>query len=197
MAALGGVFTPAMGALSLGFFPRSQFAARLARNTVFDRAGNIFIAALIEFVGWIISQRAIFYLLPLFALLAAAAVLAIPASAIDDRKARGFALRGEADHPEGWWHFFTKHPSHLPAISGTMVTKPVRLPPGRAKFATKPLPIGSARAFMYWGPLENSSSVLMRFATPMAADLSPSHQPGGRVDVDPPSSRSKIIPPRN
>jgi MFS family permease len=121
MAALGGVFAPAMGALSLGLFPRSQFAGRLARNTVFDRAGNIFIAALIGFVGWIISQRAIFYLLPLLALLAAAAVLAIPASAIDDRKARGFALRGEANHPEGWWDFFTKHPP-LMILAGMLAT---------------------------------------------------------------------------
>jgi hypothetical protein len=38
--------------------------------------------------------------------------------------------------------------SHLPAIVGSIVgslkVKPVALPPGRAKLATKPLPIGSA-----------------------------------------------------
>ena len=35
--------------------------------------------------------------------------------------------------------------THLPAIVGSVVKlKPVTLPPGRAKFATKPRPIGSA-----------------------------------------------------
>jgi hypothetical protein len=34
--------------------------------------------------------------------------------------------------------------SHLPAIVGSVKMKPVTLPPGRAKLATKPLPIGSA-----------------------------------------------------
>src|SRR5215813_13428582 len=32
--------------------------------------------------------------------------------------------------------------SHLPAIVGSVKMKPVTLPPGRAKLATKPLPIG-------------------------------------------------------
>ena len=34
--------------------------------------------------------------------------------------------------------------SHLPAIVGSETLKPVTLPPGRAKLATKPLPTGSA-----------------------------------------------------
>src|SRR6516162_7792096 len=34
--------------------------------------------------------------------------------------------------------------SHLPAIVGSMLVKPVALPPGREKLATKPLPTGSA-----------------------------------------------------
>src|SRR5262249_44503759 len=34
--------------------------------------------------------------------------------------------------------------SHLLAIVGSVKMKPVTLPPGRAKLATKPLPIGSA-----------------------------------------------------
>ena len=34
--------------------------------------------------------------------------------------------------------------SHLPAIVGSILMKPVTLPPGRGKLATKPLPTGSA-----------------------------------------------------
>src|SRR5215470_18733235 len=34
--------------------------------------------------------------------------------------------------------------SHLPACVGSATAKPVALPPGRLKLATKPLPIGSA-----------------------------------------------------
>src|SRR6516164_9216227 len=34
--------------------------------------------------------------------------------------------------------------SHLAAIVGSIVTKPVMFPPGCGKLATKPLPIGSA-----------------------------------------------------
>ena len=33
---------------------------------------------------------------------------------------------------------------HLPAVVGSMMAKPVALPPGRAKLPTKPLPTGSA-----------------------------------------------------
>src|SRR5262252_1978719 len=36
--------------------------------------------------------------------------------------------------------------SHLPAIVGSILVKPVTLPPGREKLATKPLPTGSETA---------------------------------------------------
>jgi hypothetical protein len=35
------------------------------------------------------------------------------------------------------------NPIHLPAWVGSATAKPVALPPGRGKLATKPLPIGS------------------------------------------------------
>src|SRR2546423_31798 len=119
MAALGGVFAPTLAALSLGLFPRSQFAERLARNTVFDRTGNIFIVGLIGLVGWLVAQRAIFYLVPVFAVLSAVAVLSIPATAINDRKARGFTLRKESDRPQDWRGLLTRHPP-LIVLTGTL-----------------------------------------------------------------------------
>jgi MFS family permease len=89
MAILGGVFAPTVAAITLGLSGREALPARLGRNAAFDRAGNIFIAAFIGFVGIAFSQKAPFYLLPLFAALMTIAVLSIPACAIDNDKARG------------------------------------------------------------------------------------------------------------
>ena len=61
MAVLGGVFAPTMAALTLGLVPESAFLKRLARNTVWDRLGNLFIAAVSGLVGWIWLQRSILH----------------------------------------------------------------------------------------------------------------------------------------
>src|SRR5262249_4673708 len=50
--------------------------------------------------------------------------------------------------------------SHLPAIAGSIVTKPVTFPPGRGKLATKPLPIGSATSAKTMGMLRVSCSIV-------------------------------------
>ena len=47
MAVLGGVFAPTVAALTLGLVAERDFAPRLARNAVFDRLGNFFIAAVV------------------------------------------------------------------------------------------------------------------------------------------------------
>ncbi|MGB6699482.1 MAG: MFS transporter, partial [Methylocella sp.] len=77
MAVLGGVFAPAVAAITLGLCGREALPARLGRNAAFDRAGNVFIAAFIGIVGVAYSQKAPFYLAPLFAALTTIAVLSI------------------------------------------------------------------------------------------------------------------------
>jgi MFS family permease len=109
MAVLGGVFAPTVAALTLGLVAERDLAARLARNAVFDRIGNIFIAALVGVVGWWLSQRATFYLVPVFAVLSAWAVLSIPASAIDHERARGFIPEQQAERAERWWTLLFHH----------------------------------------------------------------------------------------
>ena len=109
MAVLGGVFAPTVAALTLGLVAELDFAARLARNAVFDRIGNLLIAALVGFVGWWSSQRATFYLVPLFAVLSAWAVLSIPADAIDHDRARGFRPQQLGEQPERWWRVLFDH----------------------------------------------------------------------------------------
>jgi MFS family permease len=91
MAVLGGIFAPAVAALTLGLVPERDLARRLARNAAWDRIGNITIAAVVGMIGWWFSQRATFYLVPLFALMTIAVLMSIPAAAIDHDRARGFA----------------------------------------------------------------------------------------------------------
>jgi MFS family permease len=104
MAVLGAVFAPTVAAITLGLVGRAELAERLGRNAAYDRAGNIFIGGLAGLVGWIFGQRAVFNLVPLFAVLTTLTVVAIPARAIDHQQARGLddnrARAGE--HPAGW-----------------------------------------------------------------------------------------------
>ena len=89
IALVGDVFGPAVSALTLGLFARGRLARRLGRNSAFDHAGNVAIAALAGLVGWLWSQRAVFLLVPVAALAGSLATLSIPAGAIDHERARG------------------------------------------------------------------------------------------------------------
>src|SRR6266851_4046415 len=88
MAIVGDVFGPAVAAVTLGLYARKQLARRIGRNSAFDHAGNVAIAVLAGAVGYVFSQRAVFLLVPIFAVLAGIAVLSIPAKAIDLDRAR-------------------------------------------------------------------------------------------------------------
>jgi MFS family permease len=80
MAIVGDVFGPAVAALTLGLYARKQLARRMGRNSAFDHAGNVAIAVLAGAVGYASSQRAVFLLVPVFAVLAGIAVLSIPSN---------------------------------------------------------------------------------------------------------------------
>ena len=101
MAVVGDVFGPAVAALTLGLYARKQLARRMGRNSAFDHAGNVAIAVVAGAVGYAFSQRAVFLLVPVFAVLAAIAVLSIPAKAIDYNRARDLdrARRGRKRPP--------------------------------------------------------------------------------------------------
>ncbi|MCQ8278531.1 MFS transporter [Acetobacteraceae bacterium KSS8] len=83
------VFAPAVTALTLGLTARRVLARRIGRNNAFDHAGNIVIALTVGAVGTMISERAVFLLVPIVGLLAILATLSIPAEAVDQRRARG------------------------------------------------------------------------------------------------------------
>ena len=99
MAVVGDVFGPAVAAVTLGLYARKHLARRLGRNSAFDHAGNVAVAALAGGIGYLFSQRAVFLVVPVCAVLAAAAMLSIPARAIDEDRARG--LEGASAQPEG------------------------------------------------------------------------------------------------
>jgi len=102
MAVAGDVFGPAVAALTLGLFARPLLARRMGRNSAFDHAGNVTIALVAGAVGYAFSQRAVFLLVPVFAILTAIAVLSIPAKAIDYNRARDLeAEPGAAESPTG------------------------------------------------------------------------------------------------
>jgi len=100
MAVAGDVFGPAVAALTLGLYAHKQLARRMGRNSAFDHAGNVAIALLAGAVGYAFSQRAVFLLVPVFAVLTAIAVLSIPAKAIDYNRARDLEPEtGAAESP--------------------------------------------------------------------------------------------------
>ncbi|HET6605667.1 MAG TPA: MFS transporter [Rhodopila sp.] len=107
IAVVGDVFGPAIAALTLGLYARAALPRRLGRNSAFDHAGNVAIAALAGGVGWLFSQQAVFLLVPVFAVLANGAALSIPAHAIDHRRARGGHEGGE---PVGMLTLFACRP---------------------------------------------------------------------------------------
>jgi MFS family permease len=90
MSVVGDVFVPAVAALTLGLYAPRFLPRRLGRNAAFDHGGNVAIALAAAGIGSLFSQRAVFLLAPLFAVLATAAALSIPHRAIDLDRARGY-----------------------------------------------------------------------------------------------------------
>jgi MFS family permease len=132
MAVVGDIFGPAVAALTLGLYRRTELARRMGRNSAWDHAGNVAIAAAAGLVGWAFSQRAVFLLVPVFAVLAAAATWSIPAGAIDHERARG-ADRRECVNDGG------RHPSGLSIV---LTCRPLLIYAGCAllfHFANAPL----------------------------------------------------------
>src|SRR5258708_39854606 len=111
MAIVGDVFGPAVAALTLGLYARKRLARRMGRNSAFDHAGNVAIAVVAGAIGYVFSQRAVFLLVPVFSLLAGAAVLSIPAAAIDNDRARDLDGGADADgKPGGFGVLFQSRP---------------------------------------------------------------------------------------
>lgn len=110
IAVVGDVFGPAVAALTLGLYARNQLARRMGRNSAYDHAGNVGIAVIAGAVGYVFSQRAVFLLVPIFAVLSAGAVLSIPAEAIDYDRARDAGAKTDRQNISGYSVLFKTRP---------------------------------------------------------------------------------------
>jgi MFS family permease len=110
LALAGDAFVPAVAALTLGLVSKDALARRLGRNSAYDHGGNIAIAVVAGVVGYAFSQRAVFLLVPVFAALTSAAVLAIPADAIDHDRARDLGSDGADGTAAGYGVLFQTRP---------------------------------------------------------------------------------------
>ena len=88
------VFIPAICAMSLGIVGSSAFDARQGRNQAFNSAGNVTAALLMGLVGYLISNRSIFFFVVALSIPTILVLLLIKPSEIDYDLARG-AKRGE------------------------------------------------------------------------------------------------------
>jgi MFS family permease len=106
IAVVGDVFGPAVAALTLGLYARNQLARRMGRNSAYDHAGNVGIAVIAGAVGYVFSQRAVFLLVPIFAVLSTFAVLSIPPDAIDYDRARDAGPKSDQRNVAGYGVLF-------------------------------------------------------------------------------------------
>jgi MFS family permease len=114
----GDAFAPAVAALTLGLVRKDALARRLGRNSAFDHGGNIAIALVAGGVGYLFSQRVVFLMVPLFAALTSAAVLMIPANAINHDRARDLGADGAGDGAAaGYGVLFRTRPLMIFAVS--------------------------------------------------------------------------------
>ncbi|MCC4585634.1 MFS transporter [Xanthomonas melonis] len=108
---------PALTGITLGLVHTRGFDHQLARNQVANHAGNMLAALLAGWLGWRYGFGAVFVLTAVFGALAVAAALAIPASAIDDRAARGLRQDEGRTMPGGWRVLLTCRPLALLALT--------------------------------------------------------------------------------
>src|SRR3954454_7736795 len=123
MAVLGAVFAPTVAAISLGLVGQHRLGARLGRKAAFGRLGNLAIAGIAGAVGTALSQRAVFYLVPVFAALTTIAVLSIPTHAIDHDRARGLDrsdLMTREKQPDGWRVLLSRRPLLVLALAAAL-----------------------------------------------------------------------------
>ena len=78
LAAIAGLLSPLVAALTLVVTPRRRLTGRMGRNSAFERAGNVAIAIGIGAIGWLLPDRAVFLLVPALCIVAAAALYSVP-----------------------------------------------------------------------------------------------------------------------
>jgi len=96
IGATSSVFVPAICAVSLGIVGRHLFDARQGRNQSFNSAGNVGAAVAMGLLGYLVSNRSIFFFVALCTLPTFLALRRISPDEIDYERARG-ARAGASD----------------------------------------------------------------------------------------------------
>jgi predicted MFS family arabinose efflux permease len=92
------LFGPAICAISLGVVGRAAFDTRQGRNQTFNSAGNVTAAVAMGLLGYLISNRSIFFFVIALALPTLSVLLLIQPSDIDYEIARGATNGDNPDH---------------------------------------------------------------------------------------------------
>ncbi len=112
VSAIGSIFGPAIGAISLGIVGHAQFARRTGRNEAFNHSGNAFAAAVAGGAAYVWGPTVVFFLVAAMAVASLISVLMLPAAAIDYDRARGLhdGAAGDIEQPSGFQVVLTCRP---------------------------------------------------------------------------------------
>jgi predicted MFS family arabinose efflux permease len=104
------VFIPAICAMSLGIVGRSAFDARQGRNQTFNSAGNVTAAVSMGLLGYLVSNRSIFFFVATLAVPTILVLLLIRPAEIDYELARGASDGETGGKAESVWALFQTVP---------------------------------------------------------------------------------------
>jgi MFS family permease len=101
LGAIGAILAPTVAAITLGMVMPQEFDRRFGRNQMFNSAGNVAAALLMGAIGYAISNRAIFFTVPLLAAPCLAALWAMNPQDIDYARSRGARDDNDKGQPSG------------------------------------------------------------------------------------------------
>jgi predicted MFS family arabinose efflux permease len=104
------VLMPAICAMSLGIVGRSAFGARQGRNQTFNSAGNVTAAVSMGLLGYLVSNRSIFFFVGTLAVPTILVLLLIRPAEIDYELARGASDKETGGKAESVWVLFKDRP---------------------------------------------------------------------------------------
>src|ERR1035441_3633235 len=114
------VFIPAICAMSLGIVGRAAFDTRQGRNQTFNSAGNVTAALSMGLLGYLVSNRSIFFFVVALAVPTIFVLLLIRPAEIDYEVARGANEGEKAGKAESVWVLFKDRPLVLFLVCAVM-----------------------------------------------------------------------------
>jgi predicted MFS family arabinose efflux permease len=114
------IFIPAICAMSLGIVGHAAFDTRQGRNQTFNSAGNVAAAVLMGLLGYLVSNRSIFFFVVALAVPTILILLLIKPAEIDYQLARGANDGEKGGKAESVWVLFRDRPLAIFLICAVM-----------------------------------------------------------------------------